>query len=254
MQQNDFDLKTKTALNELKNAIEQSSRIAVLTGAGVSVPSGIPDFRSATGLYATSVGKYRAEYIISHDFFMLRPDDFYVFYKSKMCYPNAEPNAMHRLLARLEKAGKINAVVTQNIDGLHQKAGSERVCELHGSVWRNYCERCGKSFSLDYVLQADGTPHCDCGGIIKPDVVLYGENLDEKVLRNSVRAISTADLFIVIGTSLVVYPAAGLVNYFGGNTIALVNKSATYIDSRADIVINQDCEKVAKWLDENLVL
>lgn len=254
MQDNVFDDDTLSALKRLKNAIEKSSRIAVLTGAGVSVPSGIPDFRSATGLYSTSVGKYRAEDIISHDFFMFRPDDFYAFYKSKMCYPNAEPNAMHLFLARLEKAGKINAVVTQNIDGLHQKAGSERVCELHGSIWRNRCERCGKAFSLDYVLQANGTPHCDCGGIIKPDVVLYGENLDGKVLRDSVRAINSADLFMVIGTSLVVYPAAGLVDYFCGDEIALINKSATYIDSRADIVLNEDCALVAKWLDENLDL
>lgn len=249
-----FDEKTLQSLCALKRGIEKSRRIVALTGAGISVPSGIPDFRSATGLYSTNYGNYRAEDVISHDFFMAHPNDFYAFYKSKMCHPEAQPNAMHHLLARLEKAGKISAVVTQNIDGLHQKAGSERVLELHGSIWRNHCERCGKPTSLDFVLHAEGTPHCSCGGIIKPDVVLYGESLDGRVLRDSIRAVSGADMLIVIGTSLVVYPAAGLVDYFNGAITALVNKSATSFDERADVVLNKDCALVAKWLYERLEL
>lgn len=177
------------ALSKLKTAIENSHRIVVLTGAGASVPSGIPDFRSAHGLYATSFGKYPAETVISHDFFMMHPKEFYDFYKSKMVYPDAKPNAMHALLARLERSGKIEGIVTQNIDGLHQAAGSKKVFELHGSIWRNRCERCRKFFDLDYILSKEGVPHCDeCGGIIKPEVVLYGENLDEDVLRGAIRA------------------------------------------------------------------
>lgn len=243
------------ALSKLKTAIENSHRIVVLTGAGASVPSGIPDFRSAHGLYATSFGKYPAETVISHDFFMMHPKEFYDFYKSKMVYPDAKPNAMHALLARLEKSGKIEGIVTQNIDGLHQAAGSKKVFELHGSIWRNRCERCRKFFDLDYILSKEGVPHCDeCGGIIKPEVVLYGENLDEDVLRGAIRSIQRADMLIVVGTSLVVYPAAGLVGYFCGNVTAVINKSSTYFDSQADVLLNADCREVATWLDKNLTI
>lgn len=248
-----FDQNTLEKLNDLKVAIEKSCKIAVLTGAGISVPSGIPDFRSAHGLYSTKVGAYSAEEIISHDFFMEHPKEFYDFYKSKMVWQNALPNAMHNLLSRLERAGKISAIVTQNIDGLHQKAGSKRVVELHGSIERNRCERCHKFFDLDYVMGGESIPHCDeCGETIKPEVVLYGECLDDRVLKDSIRAISGADMLIVIGTSLVVYPAAGLVQYFGGDVTAVVNKSSTYFDNSADILLSEDCALVAEWLDKEL--
>lgn len=248
-----FDKLTSEKLCDLKSAIEKSHNIVVLTGAGISVPSGIPDFRSAQGLYATTVGKYRAEDIISHSFFMSNPSDFYDFYKSKMVWQSAKPNAMHNLLARLEREDKISGIVTQNIDGLHQEAGSKKVYELHGSIWRNRCERCHKFFELDYVMSHEGVPHCDeCGGVIKPEVVLYEEGLDERVLRGAINAISNADMLIVIGTSLVVYPAAGLVGYFDGDVVCLINKSSTYFDKQADILLSEDCALVAKWLDENL--
>lgn len=244
---------TLSALEKLKDAVHAHNKIVVLTGAGISVPSGIPDFRSAHGLYSTKYGKFSAEDIISHDVFLSHVDVFYDFYKSKMLYPNAKPNAMHNLLARLEKEGKISLVITQNIDGLHGAAGSKRVCELHGSVHRNHCERCGKFFDLDYIASSNGVPKCDeCGGIIKPDVVLYGEMLDSKDLKNAVNALCGADMLIVIGTSLVVYPVAGLCEYFGGDTTVLINKSSTYMDARADILINGDCALVAEWLDKNL--
>lgn len=250
-----FSNETAASLDALKKAIENSHRIVVLTGAGASVPSGIPDFRSAHGLYATPFGNYPAETVISHDFFLSHPKEFYEFYKSKMIYPSAKPNAMHNLLARLEKEGRIEGIVTQNIDGLHTAAGSKKVYELHGSIERNRCERCDKFFDLDYIISSEGIPHCDeCGGIIKPEVVLYGENLDKDVLEGAIRAIQRADMLMVIGTSLVVYPAAGLVGYFTGRVTALVNKSSTYFDSQADILVNEDCEKVALWLDENLNL
>lgn len=250
-----FSNETAASLDALKKAIENSHRIVVLMGAGASVPSGIPDFRSAHGLYATPFGNYPAETVISHDFFLSHPKEFYEFYKSKMIYPSAKPNAMHNLLARLEKEGGIEGIVTQNIDGLHTAAGSKKVYELHGSIERNRCERCNKFFDLDYIISSEGIPHCDeCGGIIKPEVVLYGENLDEDVLEGAIRAIQRADMLMVIGTSLVVYPAAGLVGYFTGRVTALVNKSSTYFDSQADILVNEDCEKVALWLDENLNL
>ncbi len=250
-----FSNETAASLDALKKAIENSHRIVVLTGAGASVPSGIPDFRSAHGLYATPFGNYPAETVISHDFFLSHPKEFYEFYKSKMIYPSAKPNAMHNLLARLEKEGRIDGIVTQNIDGLHTAAGSKKVYELHGSIERNRCERCNKFFDLGYIISSEGIPHCDeCGGIIKPEVVLYGENLDEDVLEGAIRAIQRADMLMVIGTSLVVYPAAGLVGYFTGRVTALVNKSSTYFDSQADILVNEDCEKVALWLGENLNL
>lgn len=245
-----MDKGTLESVQRLKQAIAAHHNIVVLSGAGISVPSGIPDFRSATGLYSTKVGKYSAEEIISHDFFVCNPREFYDFYKDKMIYPDAKPNAMHLYLASLEKAGKILSVITQNIDGLHSDAGSKRVLELHGSIRRNRCENCHKFFNFDHIINAIGVPVCDeCGGIIKPEVVLYGEMLDSKVLRSAVSAMQSADMLIVIGTSLVVYPAAGLIDYFGGDCIALVNKSATYVDSRADILIKEDCAEVAKLLE-----
>lgn len=228
----------------LEEAIAKAHRIVVLTGAGISVPSGIPDFRSATGLYSTNFGKFRAEEMISHEFYVLHKKEFYEFYKQKMLYPDAKPNAAHIFLAKLEEKGKLSAVITQNIDGLHQAAGSKRVLELHGSVHRNYCERCRKFYDLDYIVKSDGVPKCTCGGAIKPDVVLYGEGLDTDVIMAAVNALRQADLFIVIGTSLAVYPAAGLVDYYGGKTKIVVNKSATPYDAYADIVINDDCAKV----------
>ena len=242
MQNNDLQIQ------KLKEAIATSNRIVVLTGAGISVPSGIPDFRSATGLYSTSFGAFRPEEMISHDFYVLHKKEFYEFYKTKMLYPSAEPNYAHKFLAKLEEQGKLSAIITQNIDGLHQKAGNKRVFELHGSVHRNYCERCGKFFDLDYIINSGGVPKCSCGGAIKPDVVLYGEGLDTDILMSSINALRNADLFIVIGTSLVVYPAAGLVDYFGGNIKAVINKSSTSYDAYADIVINDDCAEVCKKL------
>lgn len=244
-----FDKTTLENIKKLKEAIRTHSNIVVLSGAGISVPSGIPDFRSATGLYSTRVGRYSAEEIISHDFFVCNPSEFYDFYKAKMIYPDALPNDMHKYLAYLESEGKVKCIVTQNIDGLHYDAGSKRVEELHGSIRRNRCENCHKFYDLDYILNADGVPVCnECGGIIKPEVVLYGEMLDGKVLQGAVRAIQSADMLIVIGTSLVVYPAAGLINYFDGDTVALINKSSTYIDERADILIRHDCNEVAEYL------
>ncbi|MBO4380633.1 MAG: NAD-dependent protein deacylase [Clostridia bacterium] len=236
-------------IQRLKDAIARSNRIVVLTGAGISVPSGIPDFRSATGLYATPFGSYRPEEMISHEFYVLHRKEFYEFYKQKMLYPDAKPNQAHIFLAKLEHQGKLSAVITQNIDGLHQAAGSKRVYELHGAVHRNYCERCRKFYDLDYIIKSDGVPKCSCGGSIKPDVVLYGEGLDTDILMASINALRQADLFIVIGTSLAVYPAAGLVDYYGGKTKVVINKSSTPYDAYADIVINDDCAKVFKVLD-----
>ncbi len=248
-----FEKSTVEKLELLADAIKKSHDVVVLSGAGISVPSGIPDFRSAQGLYNTSVGKYPAETIISHDFFYEHTDEFYDFYKHKMIWQNARPNAMHLLLALLEQEGKLRAIVTQNIDCLHTLAGNKKVFELHGAIDRNYCERCGNFFGLEKIVSSDGVPRCDqCGGVIKPDVVLYGESLDSDVLQGAVREISNADMLIVIGTSLVVYPAAGFVGYFRGNTTCVINKSATYFDSDADLLIGEDCEKVAIWLCEKL--
>ena len=231
---------------ELKSIIDRSSSIVVFTGAGISVPSGIPDFRSADGLYNQKT-KYtvRPEEIISHSFFVSHTDQFYGFYKSKMVYPNAKPNKAHKYFADLEKQGKHVIVVTQNIDGLHQKAGSSQVLELHGSVLRNYCEKCGRSFGVQYVMDHEGVPHCDkCGGIVKPDVVLYEESLNEDIINRSISAIMTCETLIVIGTSLTVYPAAGFIRYFRGRYIILINKDKTAYDNNCDLVFNEDVEKV----------
>jgi len=232
----------------LKNIIDHSSSIVLFTGAGFSVPSGIPDFRSADGIYNQ---KYKLqippEQIISHSFFESNTEDFYEFYKKKMVYPKAEPNIAHKYFADLEGKGKRVIVVTQNIDGLHQKAGSSTVYELHGSVMRNYCEKCGRLFGVDYVMNRDGIPYCDkCGGVVKPDVVLYEEPLDDNTINLAVSAIMTCDTLIIAGTSLTVYPAAGFVRYFRGSNLVCINKDATSYDNDCDLVINEDIAEVIK--------
>lgn len=224
-------------LEKLKEWIAKSDNIVFFGGAGVSTESGIPDFRSVDGLYNQQYD-YPPETIISHSFYKKNPEEFYRFYKNRMLYPDALPNAAHRALAGLEKQGKLRAVITQNIDGLHQAAGSMEVMELHGSVHRNYCTRCRQFYSLDDILALDGVPRCSCGGIIKPDVVLYEEGLDQAILQKSIAHISHADVLIVGGTSLTVYPAAGLLNYFQGNKLVLINKSVTPADTRADLVVS----------------
>ena len=232
----------------LKNMIAESHSIVVFTGAGISVPSGIPDFRSANGIYNQKTAlNYRPEEIISHSFYVEHPDLFYEFYKEKMCYPNAKPNAAHKYFADLEKKGKNVTVVTQNIDGLHQAGGSTRVYELHGSIHRNYCERCGRMFGLEYVMKADGIPYCDkCHGIVKPDVVLYEESLDEQTINLAISAIMTCDMMIIVGTSLTVYPAAGFIRYFRGKNLVVINKDKTSSDNLCDLVINEDICKVVE--------
>ncbi|MDR1236856.1 MAG: NAD-dependent protein deacylase [Propionibacteriaceae bacterium] len=227
--------------SKLADIIAASRRIVFFGGAGVSTESGIPDFRSAGGLYNQSAGiDYAPEEIISHSFFVQHTADFYDYYRKNLIYPEAKPNAAHLGLAALERAGKVSAVVTQNIDGLHQLAGSRRVLELHGSVLRNFCTKCGKAFGVETILRADGIPYCDgCGGLIKPDVVLYEEPLNGQVMEESVAEIAQADTLIVGGTSLVVYPAAGLVHSFRGKNIVLINKQATGFDSRATLTIRE---------------
>lgn len=225
-------------LETLKQWIAESKRIVFFGGAGVSTESGIPDFRSADGLYSQKF-EYPPETIISHSFYQRRPEYFFRFYREKMLTLGFEPNVTHRVLAQWERDDKLLAVVTQNIDGLHQKAGSKRVYELHGSVLRNYCVNCGKFYSAEFVRDAAGIPRCDCGGTIKPDVVLYEEPLDGKTMENSVEAIAAADLLIVAGTSLTVYPAAGLIDYYRGDRLVLINRETTAYDSRADLVFHQ---------------
>ena len=224
-------------LRQLRDWILECGSIVFFGGAGVSTESGIPDFRSVDGLYSQQY-KYPPETIISHSFYIRYPEEFYRFYKDRMLYVNARPNAAHRALARLEAKGKLRAVITQNIDGLHQMAGSKEVLELHGSVHRNYCTRCKAFYDLDYVVKSEGIPRCSCGGMIKPDVVLYQEGLDDRIIRKSVAYIRNADMLIVGGTSLVVYPAAGLIDYYRGNRLVLINKEATSKDSQADLVIS----------------
>lgn len=226
-----------TNLQTLKQWIEESSRIVFFGGAGVSTESGIPDFRSVDGLYHQQY-RYPPETILSHSFYTAHKTEFYDFYRAKMLAPDAQPNAAHRKLAQWEAQGKLKAVITQNIDGLHQKAGSREVLELHGSVLRNYCERCGKFYGLDAILHSTGVPKCTCGGDIKPDVVLYEEGLDEHVMQKALDYISRADMLIIGGTSLVVYPAAGLVRYYRGNKLVVINKGVIEADLGADLVIN----------------
>lgn len=225
-------------LEQLKDWVSQSKRIVFFGGAGVSTESGIPDFRSVDGLYSQKF-EYPPETIISHSFYLRDPEYFFRFYREKMLPLDFEPNITHKVLARWEREGKLSAVVTQNIDGLHQKAGSHTVYELHGSVLRNYCTRCRKFYSAEYVKNCDGVPKCSCGGIVKPDVVLYEEGLDSETVENSVMAIRDADLLIVGGTSLTVYPAAGLLRYYRGSRLVLINRDETPYDSQADLVLHE---------------
>ena len=233
-----------TNVDKFVDMVQHSDNIVFFGGAGVSTESGIPDFRSVDGLYNQKY-KYPPETILSHSFYVSQPEEFYRFYRDKMLCLDAQPNTAHRKLAELEQAGKLKAIVTQNIDGLHQKAGSKNVLELHGSVHRNFCQRCHKFFDAEYMLHSDGVPKCDaCGGPIKPDVVLYEEGLDNDVIEQSLYYISHADMLIIGGTSLVVYPAAGLVRYYGGHKLVLINKSATDMDKSADLVINEPIGEV----------
>ena len=222
---------------DLQSMIDESSRIVFFGGAGVSTESGIPDFRSADGLYNQKY-RYPPEQIISHSFFLRDPEEFYRFYRDRMIYQEAKPTAAHLKLAELERAGKLSAVITQNIDGLHTAAGSKNVIELHGSVHRNHCMKCGKSYGLDFIMSTQGVPKCECGGIVKPDVVLYEEPLDENCINRAINAISEADMLIIGGTSLAVQPAAGLIRFFNGRRLAVINKTPTSADDEADIVIN----------------
>lgn len=226
-----------TERETLKQWLSESENIVFFGGAGVSTESKIPDFRSTDGLYNQQYA-YPPETILSHTFYMRRPEEFYRFYRNKMLFPDAEPNRAHKALAKLEQEGRLRAVITQNIDGLHQKAGSREVLELHGSVLRNYCTKCGKIYGLEAVLESEGVPRCTCGGVIKPDVVLYEEGLDQHTLQKAVYYISNADVLIIGGTSLTVYPAAGLIDYYGGKKLVLINKSVTPMDSQADLVIS----------------
>ena len=224
-------------VRKLQEIIDDSERIVFFGGAGVSTESGIPDFRSADGIYHQHY-KYAPEQVVSHSFFKAHPDVFYDFYKEKMMCLDAQPNPAHRKLAQLEEAGRLTAVITQNIDGLHQKAGSRKVYELHGSIHRNYCQKCGRFYDAAYVKAAPGIPRCECGGVIKPDVVLYEESLDAVTIQRSIQAISEADTLIIGGTSLVVYPAASFIDYFHGRHLVVINKSATAREVGAELTIS----------------
>lgn len=239
-------------LKKLKEMIFNSNYIVVMTGAGMSVPSGIPDFRSSTGLYNTiDETNISPEEILSHSFFVKYPEKFYEFYKTKMIYQNALPNIGHITLAKLEKIGKVKAIVTQNIDGLHQVAGSNEVIELHGSIHRNYCQKCRESYNLQTIIDSDKVPKCKCGGIIKPDVVLYEEALPMEAIERALMHIKKADLLLVVGTSLLVHPAASFIHYFRGNNLVILNKGRTPYDNYADLVINEPLENI---LTEELLL
>jgi len=229
-------------LKQLKELIAESNNIVFLGGAGVSTESGIPDFRSGAGIYNTESGtKYRPIDIIAHDFFMEHTEIFYDFYKRKLIYPDAKPNKAHKALVRLERQGKLKAIITQNIDNLHQEAGSKCVIELHGSVFRNYCMECGKKFDTEYVVAQEGVPHCDkCGGIVRPDIVLYEENLEHKNVDDAIKAVKKCDLLIIAGTSLTVYPAATFAQFLKHNRIVIINKSSTYMDLKAMLTIHDN--------------
>ena len=234
-------------IERLKNLIDSHDNIVFFGGAGVSTESNIPDFRSASGLFNEKLNKnFTPEQLVSHTFFMRYPEDFFKFYKDKLIYKDAKPNKAHLSLVKLENMGKLNAIITQNIDGLHQMAGSQNVLELHGSVHRNHCTKCGKFFDLQQMLDLEGiVPYCDvCGSIVKPDVVLYEEPLDNKVVNHTVNALLNADLLIIGGTSLAVYPAASFIDYFNGDSIVLINKSSTGYDSKASLLINDSIGKV----------
>ena len=232
----------------LAEILKESSRIVFFGGAGVSTASGIPDFRSSNGIFSQRLKmNVSPEQLVSHTFFVRYPEEFFDFYKKNLVYPDARPNDCHLALAKLEEMGKLSAVVTQNIDGLHQAAGSRKVYELHGSVLRNYCLDCHAFYDDTYILKAEGVPRCEsCGGVVKPDVVLYEEGLDQDVMEGAVNAIESADTLIIGGTSLVVYPAAGLIRYFHGKNLVLINKSETSADQNADLVIHQDIAEVMR--------
>ncbi len=230
-------------LDTLKSMIADSQYIVFFGGAGVSTESGIPDFRSTDGLYHQKY-KYPPETIVSHSFYVQRTEEFYEFYRDKMLFLDAKPNDAHMGLAKLEQQGKLKAIITQNIDGLHQMAGSQEVLELHGSVHRNYCQRCGKFYDLKYIVDSKGVPTCSCGGNIKPDVVLYEEGLDSDIMRRTVAHIKKADMLIIGGTSLAVYPAASFIDYFRGRYLAIINKSPVSKDSQADIVLSEKIGEV----------
>ena len=236
-------------IKALAKILKESSHIVFFGGAGVSTASNIPDFRSSNGLYSQKLQRnFTPEQAVSHSFFVSHTEEFYEFYKTHLVYPDAKPNACHTALAKLEQMGKLDAVITQNIDGLHQAAGSRTVYELHGSVLRNYCTKCHTFYDADYILKAKGIPYCGkCQGIVKPDVVLYEEGLDQTVIAKSIEAIRQADTLIIGGTSLIVYPAAGLIDYFYGKNLVLINKSSTKADDKADLVINED---IATVLDD----
>lgn len=228
---------------KLKNLIDQSKSIVFFGGAGVSTESGIPDFRSTDGLY-NSKYKYPPEVILSHDFFFNYTEEFYRFYREKMIYSEAKPNKAHAALAKLELEGKLNTIITQNIDNLHQKAGSQDVLELHGSIYRNYCTDCHQFYPLEAIINSKDVPRCTCGGIIKPDVVLYGEQLDNAIINQAILVLKKADLLIIGGTSLSVYPAASLINYFGGKSTVVINKSPTSADKKATLVFSEPIGKI----------
>ena len=233
-------------IRALKEMVDGSDNIVFFGGAGVSTESGIPDFRGTGGLYHQE-WKYPPETILSHTFYKSKPEEFFRFYRAKMLAPDARPNAAHRKLAEWEDRGKLRAVITQNIDGLHQAAGSREVLELHGSVHRNHCEKCGELYGLDYILKTQGVPRCDCGGIVKPDVVLYEESLDQDLLSRALRYIAEADMLIIGGTSLNVYPAAGLIRYYSGSKLVLINKGAVAQDLTADLVL---ADPIGEVLDQ----
>lgn len=237
---------------QLAQIIKESNNIVFFGGAGVSTASNIPDFRSAKGLYSIKLNRnFTPEELVSHTFFVRYPEDFFAFYKEHLIYPDAKPNDCHIALAKLEEMGKLSAIITQNIDGLHQMAGNKNVFELHGSVHRNYCRSCGAFYDAVYIREYEGVPKCEkCGGSIKPDVVLYEEALDDQIVDGAIRAIQNADTLIIGGTSLIVYPAAGLIRYFRGKKLVLINKSTTSADNSADLVIHDDIAKVMKMAVE----
>jgi len=242
------------AVERLSEILKKSENVVFFGGAGVSTASNIPDFRSSTGLYSKKLNRnFSPEQAVSHSFLMQYPEEFYEFYKANLVYPEAKPNDCHFALAKLEEMGKLRAIVTQNIDGLHQAAGSKVVYELHGSVKRNYCTTCYGAYDENYVLEAEGEPRCEkCGGRVRPDVVLYEEGLDENVINGAINAIAKADTLIIGGTSLVVYPAAGLIQYFKGSNLVLINKTATSADRYADLLIQDDIAAVMKAAVEGI--
>jgi NAD-dependent deacetylase len=242
-----LDTRQTQLQQELKQRVLASNKVVFFGGAGVSTESGIPDFRSSNGLWNENY-RYPPEQVVSHSFFMAHPREFYDFYRSKMLFPNAKPNKAHLQLAKLEQMGHVKAVITQNIDGLHQAAGSRNVLELHGSVHRNFCMDCGARYSLEFIVNSEGVPTCErCGGTVRPDVVLYEEPLNENVIRAAIGAIRSADMLICAGTSLAVYPAAGFLEYFQGATLAVINLSPTSLDKKADILLSAKLGEVFDW-------